>query len=725
MNALIALHLLAAVQLPQVAGTCPLSFDPRQISVELQAMVEDTARYSKALGAVARFLEDRWSRDRYWTARREVEWAIQNKGRHAVLEYALGLLYARGPDLIIGSDRGVLHRRVRTQTNAETYARRHLLAAARSGAAPIGSAAAAELARLALATRTRQTLEAAQEALDHVDPAQPCTDILRSYLSTASGEAKAGESSARRALSITCPSCPAAYHALSLALNALGETDSAGAYYLRGLSLAEEGGDHDLAPFYEDLRPLLLPEETAAFEALAPGERSQWIRRYWDLSAARSGRALAARVGEHLRRLGEAHVKYRRNANLGAPPVQAILVEPPDGDLPWDHRGLLFIRHGVPDDVLVTLGGEIALNETWVYRRADGIWLFNFAKYDYPDWVFIPGIGCTERDLRGDLAAAANLKYMYNLERAPYDRRFLTLAQQCLKAGDRDAALDATMTRILLAELRAEQRETIMEALATESAARRFEKPLDVMLNAYGFREAGRTLMTVPVWVRAVADPAERPRSLDVSLALIAGHVSRVDTLVTLPAAPPGVEATWRLAFSLLPDSTGPAHLRAALADADDPARGADLGMPRHVPDLAGAGPAISDIVVAIPGEAGVLRRGGVALSPLPGHVVIMDQPFRLYYELYGLPAGAPYRTTIRIETVDEPGAVEALLRLFRRRRADLELTFRDIAAGDVAREDRTISTDLVPGHYRLRVRVELPDGLTLERETRLEVRSM
>ena len=86
-----------------------------------------------------------------------------------------------------------------------------------------------------------------------------------------------------------------------------------------------------------------------------------------------------------------------------------------------------------------------------------------------------------------------------------------------------------------------------------------------------------------------------------------------------------------------------------------------------------------------------------------------LGEPFRLYYELYGALPDARYRTTIRIEPIEEPGVLPALARLVRGKR-EFELRFEGVAPGGVVREDRIVETDLAPGPYRIERREELYD---------------
>ena len=704
MTVLFAASTLLAAQLLTTQPTCMPALGAAEIRAGLEAVVARDPASAGALRAVARFLEDPRDRGRFVTASAEIDRARRRGGATPVLDYAQGLLYARGPDIVVGSDSGLVHRRTRDQTNAEIYARRHLLAAARSRAV-IAEAAAAELARLALATRTRASLEAAAEALDSVGPVNAGLDVLLAYVLEASGDAEAAETAARRALASAGPGCAAPWHALAFAQSALGGTDSAGVLYLHGLALARGAGDDVVALFFEDLRPLLSEEELEAYAALEPAERVAWMQRYWERSAARWGRTPAARVGEQLRRLRFAHMRFRRNANEGARPQNALWIGPERMTFPWDDRGLVYIRHGEPDDVM-----QRRASETWVYKRPSGKWVLLFMKTSgrnlHPDWVAMPAPDCE--------GGGEEVHHVIDL--GHYDSRYRVQVMDCLNGNGAESARWRPATWNAIGAQR-----TLNAVLASESAPRSFERDLVVFANAYAFRDAAGPVVQVVLWLPADAGPDDLPERVELAMALAgATDASRLDTVVALPPVPAG--EAWRFVASLAAPDSAPSQLTVTVADAADSARGATVALGHAVPDLSGGKPALSDIVVAFDQAGGVMRRGETTLDPIPAHAVGLDEPFRLYYELYGVPPDAHYRTTIRIEPIEEPGVLPALGRLLRRKR-EFELTFDAVAPGGIAREDRIVETDLAPGPYRMRIRVELPGGVRIERETVFAVR--
>jgi hypothetical protein len=141
------------------------------------------------------------------------------------------------------------------------------------------------------------------------------------------------------------------------------------------------------------------------------------------------------------------------------------------------------------------------------------------------------------------------------------------------------------------------------------------------------------------------------------------------------------------------------------------------------VPDYGGRELQLSDIVLAEPDSLGSFARGPHRLALAPTQVFPGGR-FRVFYEIYNLPAGEPYRTEIRIERAKR----SALARLFGRGNP-VALRFDEIAPEPVAPEPvaglhyqlRDVEAPLAPGDYLMRVRVRTA-GSEVERTRRFTV---
>jgi len=109
----------------------------------------------------------------------------------------------------------------------------------------------------------------------------------------------------------------------------------------------------------------------------------------------------------------------------------------------------------------------------------------------------------------------------------------------------------------------------------------------------------------------------------------------------------------------------------------------------------------LSDLVVGEP-RSGILRRGTHQIAPAPGHAVLENTPFRLYYELYGARPGDPLSVTIQVL----PGRDESLLAKLKAlisSRDAFAVEFDEPASPDadgILRVEREYRADLKPGAY-------------------------
>ena len=175
---------------------------------------------------------------------------------------------------------------------------------------------------------------------------------------------------------------------------------------------------------------------------------------------------------------------------------------------------------------------------------------------------------------------------------------------------------------------------------------------------------------------------------------------------------------TGRLA---LPVPPGWHRYRLVIATTDQSAGEVVVSDSLEVPRLDGAQFTVSDVVIgrAGAGLAWIRPAGGsatadtVLLNPLDRFPT--DGVAELYYEVYGLAAGASYHTEVRLE---KQGGHSLLGGLFGGRRPPVLLAFDALADGPVMRVHRGVNLRGVsPGTYRLSI--ALTDPATGRRLTR------
>lgn len=691
--------------------------------------------------------------------------------------YSLGMAYARGPEVWIPESRGYRHRMVHVLSLAERRARRALLRAVELD--PGMAAAALELASLAMASRRRPTLETARQTLVRV-AGQADSDaavwVALADVEAALGNLGAGIAATDEALARD-PHNASAFHAMADALfrQPGQEAVAADAYFIGVDYLTPDAA----ARYYEDLLPILSAEEIVEWTSASLEERREWLRRYWGLKAAICGVRVSERLAAHYRRLQIAHEAYRRLGTRGAPPENALLLGLKRRKLPFDDRGLILIRHGLPDEVVRTPGPNLPPNETWAYLRRDDLpRTLDFLKgKSRPDLTlarlltckseYSPGASPEDR-IRVQWTGDDDIRQFirYYEDRARFDGRYQLFAMRCENAIQRltKAALDRTtrsdreartpdlsqdsISRVHEAyaqvrtlqtrglELDAWGRLSAESALDHDTYVPDFSEDLPFIYRFYAFRSGGEGSEILA----ASLFPAERlqPRtvnaqvvySLDVSFIVadsISGSVYRADTVLHFWAPQQlEAEAFIRAHLRVAAKPSVSTFYRLAGRDGNAPERGQIYGGPITVPDLSRRRIQLSDLVLAEEGK-GPWRRGGVGLALRPTHLFRVGERLVLYYEIYDLPTGAPYRTEIMVKPA-RSGSLWSFLGRFLgiQLPGAITLRFEGLAESPVAfglEELRTLSGSLLPGEYTVRVTVTNLERLeSTTAETRLVV---
>jgi len=748
---------------PLIAGTC--GWPPFEAEPVPAVLARIEQRLGDIEGYVAETARDglselkRWVRDCNETASRqavlELRRALDRAPSHPGLQAALGVALARGIEVQPPGAHGHNFRPAYPLSNAEREARRLLSQALDQWPdADLGL----ELAALALATRHEESLDVAAVALETLAAALPADARIRTVRAEVAIARLDYDVAAHAAGEAAELGDPSGFWALGVT-RLLCDEDPAegGRMYLAGLASADEGA---LYRYHEDLAPLLLLEEERQWAALEGAARKAWLREEWEWRASTAGRTLPERLAVHFARLETAMLSYRRMAHRGARPVEAIVWDSLQIRFPFDDRGLIHIRHGQPDDIVRVPSGRMGPGkEAWLYHQlAGGRAVFEFRKLkDWADWVlaapaecdpfvYMYGIGGAAGEARyvrndstdpgweaafergvfdygtslavADPALAMNAVWCYTIVRAwPYP-------DGTRKPGQRVTRLLQELPYIRLREAmrRRDARTDVEEALATETAVPRFERFVPALSSVYVFRgSAGAADVAAFLLLPAgglTPRPLERGVAYPLRLSLAvedndAHRVQRTDTLLTFAAQERLAAGQFlRTGLQLRAEPVADATVRITVVNPDHPEEGQILVGTRTVPAYPASRLAMSDLVIADP-EQGSWRRGGVSISPLPGHQLRADGVFRLFYEVYGVKAEETVRTRITVAPGTDPDLLSRLKSLFGDQRV-LELSFQESAqpgADGVLQVERTITPSLEPGRYTLEVTVERPSS--------------
>ena len=696
----------------------------------------------------------------YQDARASTVEAVRRNPNNPLSHYLAGMLAIRGRDLRVPGLGGHFLRAGYTQTNAELDGRRALLRALEIDGR--FADAARGLAELAIYLPTPQNLEIADRALKQVverapELWEPWLD--RSEISWLRSDRADAVASAQRAAALQ--SNASVQHALAAALFLPPADLPAGAQaYLDGLSKLDSVS---LDRYLDDVRPILRlveAEELARVENL--NALREWLTRFWQLQAASANITVGERLSEQLNRARTAHVLYRRAtyrlARLGSRVIVMMWRDPKADSLPFDDRGLLFMRLGKPDTVISStpsMGGApqlpIPVNESWVYSGGGPGNVYHFFRVEgYPDFAIagIPECVVPEPNQRGPpVNGRLGPGHDWNLviplylagysaffeSRAIYEPQLGTVLASCfsgLSAASRgDTTVFGKQTYLTLGGLiyRTDAQRYYNAALSRVVVEVPFSSKAPLHASAYAFRSltGGTELVAALIAPAELLQPDSSASgfvySLDLSMIAIdsTGKIVRRDTTQKFGAARRLLASEFLRTQLTIPDVTpGVNNVRIILRNTNAPTIGQGKSVVRILPDLGTTQLSISDIVLAEQG-AGSYRRGAIALALRPTHQFAQAQEFTLFYELHGLPASTQYRTNV--ELIREPSDLAKLAG----KRGDTRFAanFRDTSAetAGTLQQLRRIQSNLAPGIYRVRVTVTIGRDIVV-RETTLRI---
>ncbi|MGH7646434.1 MAG: GWxTD domain-containing protein, partial [Gemmatimonadales bacterium] len=492
-----------------------------------------------------------------------------------------------------------------------------------------------------------------------------------------------------------------------------GRRPDARTAYLDGARAARSS--EAVAAYRTDLSWIATAPELAAFDSLATGEaRRTWLARFWERRDFESARDDGERLAEHYRRWFHA----RRTFFLVSRHRHYDITEVYRTDQrEFDDRGVVYLRHGEPDQRASYVGVGVEPNLSWLYRRPEGDQVFHFvAREDVQDYKVIEsladvlGFGTA---VRAQGVRDPRVAELYGT-RADFGAAYRRIADGMGAPGP------------VLAEERRAGRRAIALGTQTDSYDRRFPAPLAVVASDFVVGPDGadsgqviHVVFAVPAGrlaPTAGAEGARYPLYFRLAVADSAGRpVARLDTLRVFTAREPlrgGSYLVGRLALSV---PAGALRYRMLVSTPDATAGDLVARDSLVVPRLEGRRFTASDLVMGREGS-GLLwarARDTVLLNPLDR--VPEGGAAELYYEVYGLTRGAPYHTVVRLE---REGGRSVFRRLFGGGRAPVLLEFDAAADGPVTRVHRGVALgDAARGTYRLSITVT--DPLTEQAITR------
>jgi GWxTD domain-containing protein len=563
-------------------------------------------------------------------------------------------------------------------------------------------------------------------------------------------------------------SLPASVRHLLLAWASFNGSEPAegSAAYWRGVDAIT--ADREARLFWHDIRPIVGPRDDAAFDGLDVEGKKAYLREFWQALADQSFIPVDERLAEHYRRLDHVYRHYR----IDLPErrhYSTIAAYVPPWQTGFDDRGVIYLRHGPPDDEASYSGPEVERNVSWKYDRtgSDPLVFHFVSDEDVNDFKLVKQLSdavltnstkMTQSTQLSNSTGIVCLQGTRDRRCDPYDQRIRAGETRDLRAlyasrGHLDPLYDRAALNLDLQTLD-EERSRLAQEIELATLTTSFRPPSGESLlypvRTVTFQNPGGELAVAFYYALPAAQvqvvPAGDGRSaVDFRQQLLVepisgGESTRAEEEVRLVARTiprePGVLLPRVRWVELDP---GQYHYGLRLTDLTSGHSGLAQG-DVTVDDLRG-GLALSGIVLAtgVTPATGAqdpfARWGRWRVVPLPSHTFRRDQTVFVYYEAYGLATDAEgaarYRTTYTLEAGNPDRNVVARFfsavgeRLFGgEEKGSISYTFEHARSEDVSPTLEFFSLDVSgspAGDYVLTIEIEdLVAGRTARRQTRL-----
>lgn len=492
-------------------------------------------------------------------------------------------------------------------------------------------------------------------------------------------------------------------HARALFL--AGDKKAGADAYFKALSIADDAAMNHLVG---DISILANPQELITVTQGDLAKRIDKMQLFWKKRAVRDGVSPSERVAEHYRRVNFALDWY---GQPGVPVTNAWGKRRQGLEAQIDDRGLIYVRFGPPyekngiasDETMrdIRAGGL----ETWAYLDPDGRWRVYFFVGRRLEDNPMTGVGGANQAAALDLLRKYDPRYGFIAARMESNRINGIMG----RAGSTNTAFIAENNRHIAEVMRRiveKNFATLFAAFDMDEARPPYSRPLTLYSDVATFRGKGCTDI-----VYSVATPASSYR-LNIAVAdTFTWEAQGIDTTVTGTL----FQGEYLRATGVLcspPDYNSYIRISAS----SDSTTGVTGGGELRIPDYSGKSLMISDMLFGRD-ETGPFVRGDVQLSLVPPRQFKEGERFKLFYELYNLPAGRKYKTEITFRTIE--GNVFA--KLFKGT-TTTTITFEETSErGDLIQAVRTLVPQIEAGETEVRIKVtDLTTGEIAENKKKI-----
>ncbi|HEY7028304.1 MAG TPA: GWxTD domain-containing protein [Gemmatimonadales bacterium] len=488
-----------------------------------------------------------------------------------------------------------------------------------------------------------------------------------------------------------------ALHELAWSAALAGDSDAVRSYY-EGAAFDDSAA---VAAYRSDLELLADDSTLQAFDSTHGEARTEFLQRFWTLRDRRDLRTEGQRLIEHFRRLTYAERHFALLTNRRWSSIDDIYRSP---DLPFDDRGMVYLRQGKPDEVIHPVLAGMGPNETWVYRRGEGDLLLHFkggGAYtvggDIQDYrlvrsIFELGAG-SDAQVEMLLASRADLLDVY--------AKFLNWGQYArARAVDREQDIVEGSIEV---------------ATVTDANARHYRRSIAAAADAVAVGEIDRSPLVHLVLAVPLQDEQVDPNQVHLPVRIRVGFYNAAgvpgpaldrDTVLRVRRTEDGLQAQGRLEFVLPPG----AWLYRVSVETTDSTGGI-------LPEDSVRVEAVTGSPLSLSGIALGTRSKGVEWVAAPGDTAVFNpsatfdpaDQVEMYFEAYGLETTRPVRAEVRIT---------------QGKRDALRLSYEQPVSGAPLRVRRSLEiANVKPGKYRLEVRVVTEDGEEASTAREIEVK--
>jgi GWxTD domain-containing protein len=450
-------------------------------------------------------------------------------------------------------------------------------------------------------------------------------------------------------------------------------------------------------------------QELSEFDSVPADDRPGWLRRFWEQRDLESLRPRGSRLHEHYARIRTAKLRFRLLSYPRRYELNELWI---NRDSEFDDRGLIYIRHGAPDETAEAVRVGACPNTSWLYRRPEGNLVLHFVARQNPDdWRLVETLanvagesGATTRLRRAGPESRCTAVDGLFESRMTIDPIYAKLAgNPSRRHWERELAITTRSRQI---------------GTTTDSDRLRFSGPLKVAWRTYGLLGTragrGRALVLISVAAEARKRLAKQPLTYPFRVRVVARSGSRIvelDSAPTLRVSQPPRPGEMISFTTEVPLPAGSWNVGVAVEQQTDLAGEVLRDSLVPVPDVASRTPVLSDIVLGdvTGGRSWLAPDGQFPLSSTGSYV--QGEPVPIYYEVAGVTTRGDMETEITL--VRDDGRGRSVIR------------FSEQVDPPITRVRRELNTEKSqPGRYILTIKVRTPDNRGALRETSLFVQA-